>query len=322
MKCPKCRYIGFETGDRCRNCGYDFSLLSDTDLSPAASTPGDEPDLDLHHEPPPAGSRAPLDLSLRSPDPDPVDAPATPPALPLFRDDQEAEDEPLVRMAAPRPPIAVRKTPDAQRLRFPRPLSQDSYERDAVFQFGSEPEAEPDVEPEPDPVTEVRQSWGIETGPWAPAAPVVVATASPSDASETDASPLGSRLGAALIDFGLLFGIDVVVIHFTLRLTSLTLDDWRLIPLTPLLIFLVGLKLAYLSAFTLAGGQTIGKMAMGICVVGDDDGVLNLSQAVRRAVVEVASLVAAGVPFLLALTDPARRGLHDRVAHTRVVALS
>ena len=318
MKCPKCRYIGFETGDRCRNCGYDFSLLSDTDLSPAAPTADDAPDLDLHRDPPAAAGRAPLDLSLRPPDPVVADAPPTPPALPLFRDDQEAEDEPLVRMAAPRPPIAVRKTPDAQRLRFPRPLNQDSYERDAVFQFGSEP----DVVPEPDPVTEVRQSWGIETGPWAPSAPVVTAPVSPSDASETDASPLGPRLGAALIDFGLLFGIDAVVIHFTLRLTSLTLDDWRLIPLTPLLIFLVGLKLAYLSAFTLAGGQTIGKMATGICVVGDDDGVLDLSQAVRRAVVEVASLVAAGLPFLLALTDPARRGLHDRVAHTRVVALS
>src|SRR5678810_639629 len=28
MKCPKCHYLGFETGDRCRNCGYDFSLLA------------------------------------------------------------------------------------------------------------------------------------------------------------------------------------------------------------------------------------------------------------------------------------------------------
>ena len=317
MKCPKCRYIGFETGDRCRNCGYDFSLLSDTDLSPAARTPADAPDLDLHHDPPADGGRAPLDLSLRAPDPGLADAP-TAPALPLFHDDQEAEDEPLVRMAAPRPPIAVRKTPDAQRLRFPRSLTQDSYERDAVFQFGSEP----DVEPELDPVIEVRHSWGLGAGRGAPPTTVGTAPASPSDALEIDASPLGPRLGAALIDFGLLFGIDAVVIHFTLRLTSLTLDDWRLIPLTPLLIFLVGLKLAYLSAFTLAGGQTIGKMAMGICVVGDDDGVLNVSQAVRRAVVEVASLVAAGVPFLLALADPARRGLHDRVAHTRVVALS
>ncbi len=44
--------------------------------------------------------------------------------------------------------------------------------------------------------------------------------------------------------------------------------------------------------------------------------------AVQRALVEVASLVACGLPFLLALVDPARRGLHDRVARTRVVPAS
>ena len=29
MKCPKCNYLGFETGDRCKNCGYDFSLMDE-----------------------------------------------------------------------------------------------------------------------------------------------------------------------------------------------------------------------------------------------------------------------------------------------------
>src|SRR5215203_5633762 len=29
MKCPKCQYISFESGDRCRNCGYEFSLAAD-----------------------------------------------------------------------------------------------------------------------------------------------------------------------------------------------------------------------------------------------------------------------------------------------------
>jgi hypothetical protein len=28
MKCPKCGYLGFEHVDRCRNCGYEFSLAS------------------------------------------------------------------------------------------------------------------------------------------------------------------------------------------------------------------------------------------------------------------------------------------------------
>ena len=40
MKCPKCDYLGFETGDRCKNCGYDFSLLSVADSEP--------PDYDIY----------------------------------------------------------------------------------------------------------------------------------------------------------------------------------------------------------------------------------------------------------------------------------
>ena len=31
MKCPKCGYLGFETTDQCRNCGYDFSLAVRSD---------------------------------------------------------------------------------------------------------------------------------------------------------------------------------------------------------------------------------------------------------------------------------------------------
>lgn len=308
MKCPKCRYIGFETGDRCRNCGYDFSLLSEPALTLEPAPETVVPDLALQDTVMEA-DREPMDLSLHPPEEVAVETPVAAPALPLFRDARHAEDEPLVRMAAPRPPIAVRKTPEAQRMRF-APLEVDRPAHDAVFEFGIEPE------PETDPVIEIRQSWGLGA-PSAVRTPVAAVEEDPSDTS-----PLGSRLAAALIDYALLFVIDAVVIHFTLRLTSLTLADWHVIPATPLLIFLVGLKLAYLTAFTLAGGQTIGKMAMGIRVVAEDDSSLDVSQAVRRAVVEVVSLVAAGVPFLLALLDPARRGLHDRVAHTRVVALS
>ena len=37
MRCPKCHYITFGGGDRCRNCGYDFSL------SVAVTPPADLP---------------------------------------------------------------------------------------------------------------------------------------------------------------------------------------------------------------------------------------------------------------------------------------
>src|SRR5262245_59218821 len=47
MKCPKCGYLGCERVDRCRNCGYDFSLTS----------PADAPDLSFRRD----TSQAPLD---------------------------------------------------------------------------------------------------------------------------------------------------------------------------------------------------------------------------------------------------------------------
>ena len=36
MKCPKCQYLGFDSGERCRNCGYDFSLALDLPARGAA----------------------------------------------------------------------------------------------------------------------------------------------------------------------------------------------------------------------------------------------------------------------------------------------
>src|SRR5215210_7743907 len=44
MKCPKCGYLGFDAVDRCRNCGYDFSLSASSDRA--------APDLALRTEPP------------------------------------------------------------------------------------------------------------------------------------------------------------------------------------------------------------------------------------------------------------------------------
>jgi uncharacterized RDD family membrane protein YckC len=236
----------------------------------------------------------------------------TAPALPLFRHD-EVDDEPLVRVTAPRPPVAVRKTPDAQRGRLGPPVPVESSMRDSVFEFGSDPAIDfiperllLDPRPRRDEHAEGAGTRATELRVDSP----------------TEFTPLGPRMVAALIDHGLLLAIDGIVIYFTLRLTSLTLADWRVVPAVPLLTFLVGLKLAYLSAFTFAGGQTIGKMAAGIKVVADDDHPLDPWQVVQRAVVGVASLVALGTPFLMALADPARRGLHDRVAHTRVVPVS
>jgi uncharacterized RDD family membrane protein YckC len=292
MKCPKCQYIGFDTGDRCRNCGYEFALL----LAPSHADDA-VPEA--------------LDLTLHATAPEGTSLPATP-ALPLFGDDDDPIDVPLVRTAPPRPPIAVRKTPEPQRQHLSRTVSADTPAA-PVLQFASESPAPP-----------------LEAQVAAPPRrriPEPAAAAEPEDLPMLDdgpaiVAPLAARCMAAAIDYGLLFGIDFVVLHFTLRLTALTFADWRVIPLVPLLFFLIGVKLAYLTAFTLAGGQTIGKMALGLRVVPDESRQVAPWDAAQRALVEVASLVACGLPFLLALGDPARRGLHDRVARTRVVPAS
>ena len=54
MKCPKCGYLGFQQVDRCRNCGYDFSLVAAPapELSMRSGADADEtlPDLALGND--------------------------------------------------------------------------------------------------------------------------------------------------------------------------------------------------------------------------------------------------------------------------------
>src|SRR5215471_11330901 len=140
MKCPKCGYLGFEHVDRCRNCGYDFSLAS----------PADAPDLQIRRDtsPNPLDDLSMIDAALSSnevsadvviPDLDggAVAADArrsarlgysTPGELPLFGGPPGVDDEPLITKASPpRAPLAVRRaTPEIPRLReSPRTPSLD-----------------------------------------------------------------------------------------------------------------------------------------------------------------------------------------------------
>jgi uncharacterized RDD family membrane protein YckC len=346
MKCPKCLYIGFETGDRCKNCGYDFSLLAAAELTDA-----DPPELQLRDteaadQPAPAvdvplssgWASAPPAVDDFREAPEPVmtfavtppemplgftAAPARParptdlaePALPLFAPDS-ADDEPLIKLpAAPRAPLAVRRTPETPRLRPVTPGPTPRLHEDAVLQFTEEPENRGDPFDGGD-AADVEEA----DAPFVP--PVRQPAPRGFDTPGIAPSTIAARVVAALIDHGILFGIDAAVLYFTLRLTGLELSEWRVLPLLPLLAFLVSLKVAYLSAFTAAGGQTIGKMATHIRVVSDDGGGLAPARAFRRALLGLASIATFGAPFLPALTDPARRGVHDRAAGTRVIGLT
>ena len=285
-KCPKCQYFSFDSGDRCRNCGYDFSLA--IDLPPESKNEDlKNDDLKIQDGTEPLG---PLDdFTLND----------TPSSLPLFTPGGDP-DAPLVAPnPTPRAPLAVRRTaPTTSRPARPRR------------------ERPPD--PEPRLALDTAE---IAVAPAASAVDVAPATASMPGVAE--GAGVLARLAAAVIDFVLLAGIDVMVLYFTLKICDLTFSDLLLLPAGPVLSFLALLDGGYVTAFVAAGGQTIGKMATGIRVVPADPAApaserVTLGRAILRAAALFISLLPAGLGLLPALFGE-HRGLHDRLADTRVV---
>ena len=272
MKCPKCDYLGFESSDRCRNCGYEFSLLrsasapfGDPPLSPADSEPLiPSPDSQLH-------VRLALDLDQV------VGVP--PHDLPLFNADGD-DGTPLINASSrPRAPLGVRRaTPEIPRARLQAPRLPE----ETLFQ--------------PPPAATVAAP-GVTGEPAAPT----------------------SRIMAALVDATLLLALDAAVLYFTLRLCGLTASEIVQLPAAPLLAFFMLLDGGYFVAFTAVGGQSIGKMALGIKVVGDEDRPVPVGRATLRTLAYFLSVLPLGAGFLPGVLGADRLALHDRLARTRVV---
>lgn len=300
MKCPKCSYLGFETGDRCRNCGYDFSLLAAPEPDPG--------ELSLK---PQTGDLSVGELWLGSPSeavtaeaptgrpPSPLETP-----IPLFSPPAADHDEPLIKLPAePRAPLSVRRAPETQPRSRPavRP-PRFSSDVGLVLEFAEEaPRRVESAEETP---------RRVESAPRPTVAPEI-----------TRPAGLVRRVSAALTDHAILLGVDAIVIYSTLRMVALTMGDWRALPPVPLLAFLALVKLAYFSAFTAIGGQTIGKMAAGIRVVADEHFQMDPGRAIGRTLTGAVSFLSFGLGLVPALFNVERRTLHDHVAHTRVVEL-
>jgi uncharacterized RDD family membrane protein YckC len=131
MKCPKCQYFSFDSGERCRNCGYDFSLVVDTP----------PPDLPIQDGTEAIGPLA--DFSLND----------------LFTPGGGDPDAPLVTPGAtPRAPLAVRRTaPAVPRPKARRETGRAATDREPRLALDT---AEMAIVPEatPSPVAETRLS--------------------------------------------------------------------------------------------------------------------------------------------------------------------
>ncbi len=318
MRCTKCHYLSFDPEPRCRNCGHDLSMDENEQLSWAETT--------LRGRGPATSSAA---LSARGATAvmaapraaAPSTAAVATAELPLFMRSMAepasadiAEDDepaPMVKVPArPRVPVAVRRaTPDSARLRA---------------KYGMPPLPEPDLldqvelreeVPLPLPVPSPMQ-WTRE--------PVLDRAPAPAEEAHESVGAM-TRLAAVAIDATLLLGIAGAVLYLTLQLTGLTLADYRLLPVAPMAAMFGLLAVGYLVLFTVAGGQTLGKMAMHIRVVSTPEESSmgespTMSQAAIRSLVALPSVMALGVGLVPALFG-AGAAVHDRLAHTRVVHL-
>jgi uncharacterized RDD family membrane protein YckC len=316
MKCPKCGYLGFETTDRCRNCQYDFSLtpfLAEPELTLQSHDHAEGRDFDL-----PALERQPDAVNPKALDLDQLfgadeeDAPprdvteddAPPPAIehgeaPAAIEHLDAaadgdalpfDDAPIVPPAA-RPPLAVRRATTEvprNRPRTARPARTETLHLEA-----DQPEAH----------RATRGSMGDTV------------------ASLTEMPTLGARVGAGAIDTSVLIGLDLIILYLTLRVAGLqnTADDIRVLPVIPFVGFLALLAFGYVAAFTVAGGQTIGKMVLSLRVIGDDGRPIDAAGGMLRAAGCLLVPLTFGLSYVPALVTADHRALHDRIAGTRVV---
>jgi uncharacterized RDD family membrane protein YckC len=129
---------------------------------------------------------------------------------------------------------------------------------------------------------------------------------------------VAERARAAAVDALLFAALSTVVVYFTGR--AARVDLVALASSWPALASYLGLlALFYAGYFTGTTGQTPGKLATGLRVVGANGQPPGYLRAMARALVGLLGTGLVGLGLVPMAFDPAARALHDRLFHTRVV---
>ena len=126
------------------------------------------------------------------------------------------------------------------------------------------------------------------------------------------------RAVAALIDFVVFFFVCVSLERMAGRIWGAALDDSSLFKLA-VVVFTFVFTLLYTALLHAWGGQTIGKLVLGVWVVADDGGPVPFGAALLRYFAYYLSLLTLTLGFVIAGLRHDKRALHDLIAGTRVV---
>lgn len=353
MRCPKCHYLSFDPDPRCKNCGYDLDVeteeaevaeLPDLPLRPVATDSAHERVVTLELVKPTAPPLPPLQ-PVRQPAPQQarVVEPAPEPALALAG----VAAEPVARRAPSKPsppttelPLFVKTMGPQEFGAFADLADGEAQEPVVALPPASRPLSvrRPVAEParstqrherRPGPLDHdlledlqrLEREEAIRLSKNPGNASMVANDRSTRSQDDGAGVAMSQRLGAAAFDGLLLAGIGAFVLWATLKVLDASPTDLGTAALLPMAVFLASVCIVYLLMFTAAGGQTVGKMLMGIRVIGDggpEGERVTLGQAAGRAILAPLSIAVLGLGWLPALIG---RGpaLHDRLAHTRVV---
>jgi uncharacterized RDD family membrane protein YckC len=135
---------------------------------------------------------------------------------------------------------------------------------------------------------------------------------------ETRPAGFWIRAVAALVDFSLFFLVQVSFGYIAGRVIGPDVEDsMAFVPLVWMFTALfAGTYTTVLHG--LVGGQTIGKMLVGIRVVDVDGSAVSVGAALLRFAGYFASLAGFGLGYVMAGLRRDKRALHDLIAGTRV----
>lgn len=241
-----------------------------------------------------------------------------PPRRPDTAQSESPRPEPP-REQAPEPVAArasSRRRPDPEREREPEPEPRPVAARTGLFDeerpLPERDEVE-DVEVTAPLAVDEEIEWDLDT----PDDPDTILDAQRADADPS--APVTDRIFSAVAD-----AMVLLTIALLLAIAGAYAAAAPIVPFVqaaPLPFFLAVLLFgfAYGVFFTGTCGQTLGKMAMRVRVIGGDTFRIGYQRAAQRSLYYAVAALPVGLGLLPALRDPEHRALHDRLSNTRVV---